>query len=43
VVDFKTDEEFRGNEAAYRRQVGMYAAAIQSANGAPVTAVLMRV
>jgi ATP-dependent exoDNAse (exonuclease V) beta subunit len=43
VVDFKTDEEFRGNEAAYRRQVGMYAAAIQSANGAPVAAVLMRV
>ena len=24
VIDFKTDEEFRGNEA-YRRQVGMYA------------------
>ena len=26
VIDFKTDEEFRGNELAYRRQVGMYAA-----------------
>ena len=24
VVDFKTDEEFRGNEPAYRRQVAMY-------------------
>jgi ATP-dependent exoDNAse (exonuclease V) beta subunit len=43
VIDFKTDEEFRGNEPAYRRQVGMYASAIQAANGAEVSAVLMRV
>ena len=43
VIDFKTDEEFRGNEPAYRRQVGMYAAAIQAANGARVSALLMRV
>ena len=43
VVDFKTDEEFRGNEPAYRRQVGMYASAIQVANGARVLALLMRV
>jgi ATP-dependent exoDNAse (exonuclease V) beta subunit len=43
VIDFKTDEEFRGNEPAYRRQVGMYAAAIQAANGAQVSAVLMQV
>ncbi|MGH8545014.1 MAG: 3'-5' exonuclease, partial [Gammaproteobacteria bacterium] len=43
VVDFKTDEEFRGNEPAYRRQVGMYASAIQAANGARVSALLMRV
>ncbi len=43
VIDFKTDEEFRGNEPAYRRQVGMYAAAIQAANGARVCALLMRV
>jgi ATP-dependent helicase/nuclease subunit A len=43
VIDFKTDEEFRGNEPAYRRQVGMYASAIQAANGARVSAVLMRV
>jgi ATP-dependent helicase/nuclease subunit A len=43
VIDFKTDEEFRGNEPAYRRQVGMYASAIQAANGAEVSAILMRV
>jgi ATP-dependent exoDNAse (exonuclease V) beta subunit len=42
VVDFKTDEEFRGNESAYRRQVGMYAAAVAEANGRPASAVLMR-
>jgi ATP-dependent helicase/nuclease subunit A len=43
VVDFKTDEEFRGNEAAYRRQVAMYAWAIRAANGGHVFALLMRV
>ena len=43
VVDFKTDEEFRANEPGYRRQVGIYAAAIQAANGARVTAMLMRI
>ncbi len=43
VIDFKTDEEFRGNEPAYRRQVGMYAAAIQAVNGTPVSALLLRV
>jgi len=43
VIDFKTDEEFRGNEPAYRRQVGMYLAAIEAANGARVTALLMRI
>ncbi len=43
VIDFKTDEEFRGNEPAYRRQVAMYAAAIQTANGGRVSALLMRV
>jgi ATP-dependent exoDNAse (exonuclease V) beta subunit len=42
VIDFKTDEEFGGNELAYRRQVGMYAAAIQAVNGARVSAALMR-
>jgi ATP-dependent helicase/nuclease subunit A len=43
VIDFKTDEEFRENETAYRRQVAMYAAAIRAANGARVSALLMRV
>jgi ATP-dependent exoDNAse (exonuclease V) beta subunit len=42
VIDFKTDEEFRGNERAYRLQVAMYAAAIKAANGAQVNAVLMK-
>jgi ATP-dependent exoDNAse (exonuclease V) beta subunit len=42
VVDFKTDEEFRGNERAYRRQVAMYAAAIKAASGGEVTPVLMK-
>ena len=42
VIDFKTDEEFGGNEPAYRRQVGMYASAIQATNGARVSAKLMR-
>jgi ATP-dependent exoDNAse (exonuclease V) beta subunit len=43
VIDFKTDEEFRGSESAYRRQVEMYASAIQAATGARVLPVLMRV
>jgi ATP-dependent helicase/nuclease subunit A len=43
VIDFKTDEEFRGDEPVYRRQIGMYAAAINAANGAAVAALLMRV
>ena len=43
VIDFKTDEEFRGNEPAYRHQVAMYASAIQAANGARVSVLLMRV
>jgi ATP-dependent exoDNAse (exonuclease V) beta subunit len=43
VIDFKTDEEFGGNELAYRRQVAMYASAIQAAKGGRVSALLMRV
>jgi ATP-dependent helicase/nuclease subunit A len=43
VIDFKTDEEFRGNESAYRRQVGMYARAVEAAKGAQVSALLVRV
>jgi ATP-dependent helicase/nuclease subunit A len=42
VIDFKTDEEFRGNEPVYRRQVALYAAAIQATNGRRVAALLMR-
>jgi ATP-dependent exoDNAse (exonuclease V) beta subunit len=43
VIDFKTDEEFGGNEAGYRRQVGLYAAALQAANRAKTAAVLLKV
>ncbi|HEY7317448.1 MAG TPA: UvrD-helicase domain-containing protein [Candidatus Binatia bacterium] len=43
VIDFKTDEEFRGNEVTYRRQVGIYAAAIQAVNRARVSALIMRI
>ena len=43
VIDFKTDEEFRGNEPVYKRQVAMYAAAIEAASGKRVAALLMRV
>jgi ATP-dependent exoDNAse (exonuclease V) beta subunit len=43
VIDFKTDEEFRGNEPVYKRQVAMYAVALQAARGGRVAALLMRV
>jgi ATP-dependent exoDNAse (exonuclease V) beta subunit len=43
VIDFKSDEELRGNETAYRRQVELYASAIGAATGAQVAPVLMRV
>jgi ATP-dependent exoDNAse (exonuclease V) beta subunit len=43
VIDFKTDEELRGNEMAYRRQVEIYAAAIHAVTGARVVPVLMRI
>jgi ATP-dependent exoDNAse (exonuclease V) beta subunit len=43
VIDFKTDEHFAENEAAYRHQVGLYAAAIQAATRTSVEAFLMRV
>src|SRR3970282_2436559 len=32
-IDFKTDEEFRGNEPAYRRAGGMYVSANEAGNG----------
>jgi ATP-dependent helicase/nuclease subunit A len=43
VIDFKTDEDLGQNETVYRRQVGLYAAAIEAATGRPATAMLMRV
>jgi ATP-dependent exoDNAse (exonuclease V) beta subunit len=43
VIDFKTDEEFGENEAAYRRQIGIYGSAIQATISGPVSAILMRV
>jgi ATP-dependent helicase/nuclease subunit A len=42
VVDFKTASELAGALTRYRRQVGMYAAAVARATRRPVTAVLMR-
>lgn len=43
VVDFKTDREVEKSLESYRRQVGLYAAAVQVATGRPTTAVLMRI
>jgi ATP-dependent exoDNAse (exonuclease V) beta subunit len=43
VVDFKTDRELERGLAVYRRQVGLYAAAIQAATGLKAAAVLMRI
>ena len=43
VVDFKTDRELQQGGDVYRRQVGLYAAAIRAATGRPATAVLMKI
>jgi ATP-dependent exoDNAse (exonuclease V) beta subunit len=43
VVDFKTDRELERGLAVYRRQVGLYAAAIQAATGLKTAAVLLRI
>jgi ATP-dependent helicase/nuclease subunit A len=43
VVDFKTDVEIAGRLDEYRRQVGVYAAAVARATGAPARAVLLRI
>jgi ATP-dependent helicase/nuclease subunit A len=43
VVDFKTDRELERGLAVYRRQVGLYAAAIQAATGLKAAAVLLRI
>jgi ATP-dependent exoDNAse (exonuclease V) beta subunit len=43
VVDYKTDRELAAEgEEQYRRQVALYAAAIQQATGEPATGVLIR-
>jgi ATP-dependent exoDNAse (exonuclease V) beta subunit len=41
LVDFKTEEELRSTEAAYRRQLGLYAAAVASACESPVSSFLL--
>jgi ATP-dependent exoDNAse (exonuclease V) beta subunit len=43
VVDFKTDLELSHGLPLYRQQVGLYARAIATATGEPVTAILMRI
>jgi hypothetical protein len=43
VVDFKTDAEIGGRLEEYRRQVALYALAIERATGEPATGVLLRV
>jgi ATP-dependent exoDNAse (exonuclease V) beta subunit len=43
VVDFKTDAELVGRLDPYRRQVGIYAAAIAKATGKGVVGALFRV
>lgn len=42
LVDFKTDEEI-GPGAAYQRQVGLYASAVEAACARPVSAFLLRI
>jgi ATP-dependent exoDNAse (exonuclease V) beta subunit len=42
VVDFKTDEELRGDGRA-ERQVGLYAAAVMQATGRPAAGVVVRI
>jgi ATP-dependent exoDNAse (exonuclease V) beta subunit len=43
VVDFKTDAEIAGKLDMYKRQVGIYAQAIEKATGRPAAGILMRV
>jgi ATP-dependent helicase/nuclease subunit A len=42
AVDYKTDRERAGTEGHYRRQVGLYAAALEAATGVPALPVLVR-
>jgi ATP-dependent exoDNAse (exonuclease V) beta subunit len=44
VVDYKTDREIAtAGEEQYRRQLTLYASAIERATGQPATAVLVRI
>jgi ATP-dependent exoDNAse (exonuclease V) beta subunit len=43
VIDYKTDRELETGEDAYRRQIAIYAAAIERATGAPARGMLVRV
>jgi ATP-dependent exoDNAse (exonuclease V) beta subunit len=43
IVDFKSDEELRLGAEKYKRQIGIYAAAVGACTGKPVSSVLMRV
>jgi ATP-dependent exoDNAse (exonuclease V) beta subunit len=43
VVDFKTDREIERELEHYKRQVGLYALAIERATARPCDGVLMRV
>ena len=42
AVDYKTDRELAGAEEHYRRQVAMYAAALEAATGMPAVPVLVK-
>ena len=42
VVDFKTDEQIRGQQSKYEQQLRAYAAAIQQSTGRSASMVLMR-
>jgi ATP-dependent exoDNAse (exonuclease V) beta subunit len=43
VIDFKTDQDVGGRADLYRRQVALYARALQEATGVTARAVLLRV
>jgi ATP-dependent helicase/nuclease subunit A len=42
TVDYKTDRELAGAEEHYRRQVSLYASALEAATGIPAEAVLVK-
>ena len=42
IIDFKTDEELTRSASVYDRQIGLYAAAVQTSTEQPVSAVLLR-